>query len=670
MAIIKVTCPQCREGLSAEDSQVGQKVRCGNPECQTTFVVRNTGSASEQAQSFPREAGRRKRQIGEDGIPLVWEPGDVILDLYEVRPLSENQPFAEGGMGRVNRVWHRGWQTDLAVKSVHPEKISNPSMVENFKREAEVWVNQLGLHPHIVSCHYVRVLGSLPRIFAEFVDGGTLLEWIRSGQLYAGGPDLALQRILDVGIQFAWGLHYAHEQGLIHQDVKPANVMLTKDGVARVTDFGLAKARAFSGEEKKPPPKATILASWGGMTEAYCSPEQARIGALKKAGVPKEKWPSLTRQTDLWSWAVSMLEMFTGEVTWHSGQVAGAALERYLQVGTADEKHPRMPVELRELLRKCFLSQPEARPKDMLEVANLLKQIFQSLTNAPYRRQEAKPAEGLAATLNNRAVSLLDLGKQKEAKELWQKGLKAEEYHPESTYNLGLVRWRAGEISDESFLLNLKEVAASYPRNWLPWYLLAEGHLEKGDSDSALRALQKIPMPDNERDEVLSLLGLAGQVGFSPKCLNTFGETAEPKTWEEVVAVCFTPDGYALAGTGLFPDEREFLPGAGSFLGKIQVWNVLSGKPAETFDCHHMGLTALCISGNGQFLLSAGRDRMLQLWESLSGRFLAKGKDPSPRIRSVYLSQDGDLVLSGGDDQLCRLWEVVSKKRLCANRVD
>src|SRR6266851_2154727 len=101
-----------------------------------------------------------------------------------------------------------------------------------------------------MSCYYVRRLGGIPRVFAEYVEGGSLKDWIDSGKLYEGGAEQARERILDIAIQFAWGLHYAHEQGLIHQDVKPANVMMTPDGTAKVSDVGLARARASAGERQ------------------------------------------------------------------------------------------------------------------------------------------------------------------------------------------------------------------------------------------------------------------------------------------------------------------------------------------------------------------------------------------------------------------------------------
>ncbi len=94
-------------------------------------------------------------------VPPIWQIGDVILDRYEVQ-----QIFTDGGMGLVYRVHHRGWGMALAVKSPKPKFFQTAAQIESFEREAETWVN-LGLHPHIVSCYYVRRLGGIPRIFAE-----------------------------------------------------------------------------------------------------------------------------------------------------------------------------------------------------------------------------------------------------------------------------------------------------------------------------------------------------------------------------------------------------------------------------------------------------------------------------------------------------------------------
>ena len=106
-----------------------------------------------------------------ENVPPVWQVGDVILDRYEVK-----QVFTGGGMGLVYRVHHRDWAMDLAVKSPRPEFFQTQQHIENFEREAETWLN-LGLHPHTVSCYYVRRLGGIPRIFTEFDEGGNHL-WL------------------------------------------------------------------------------------------------------------------------------------------------------------------------------------------------------------------------------------------------------------------------------------------------------------------------------------------------------------------------------------------------------------------------------------------------------------------------------------------------------------
>src|SRR4051794_2961149 len=150
----------------------------------------------------------------------VWQPGEVVLDLYEVL-----DDVRSGGMGTVQRVRHLGWNVDLAVKTPRPERVASDSGRRRFEAEAGTWVG-LGLHPHTVNCAYVRPGGGVPRVFAEWVDGGDLAEAVAGGRLYEGGSRAALARVLDVAVQTAWGLQHAHDTGLVHQDVKPANVML------------------------------------------------------------------------------------------------------------------------------------------------------------------------------------------------------------------------------------------------------------------------------------------------------------------------------------------------------------------------------------------------------------------------------------------------------------
>ncbi|MFH0822621.1 MAG: protein kinase, partial [Pseudomonadota bacterium] len=169
----------------------------------------------------------------EKEVGLDWRVGEVVLGLYEVVGL-----LGEGGMAKVYRVLHRGWNTYLAVKNPKAQIVSTPRGRSDFTQEAETWVN-LGVHPYVVTCYYVRTLGGIPRVFCECVEGGSLSDWIRGGGLYRGDDETVTIRILDMAIQMAWGLHYAHERGLIHRDVKPANVMVTSQGIAKIGDFGL-----------------------------------------------------------------------------------------------------------------------------------------------------------------------------------------------------------------------------------------------------------------------------------------------------------------------------------------------------------------------------------------------------------------------------------------------
>ncbi|MBO7662246.1 MAG: protein kinase [Clostridia bacterium] len=171
-----------------------------------------------------------------------------LLDTYRIE-----SDALHGGMGSVWRVRHTGWNTDLAMKRPQPRMFSTEDARRRFIDECRNWIN-LGLHPNIVSCYYVREIGGVPAIFYEWMENGDLEQHIRDGTLYEGAAGGLQARLPDIAIQYARGLRYAHEQGLIHQDVKPANLLLTKDWQAKAADFGLAGAAAPGGRGVRRPP--------------------------------------------------------------------------------------------------------------------------------------------------------------------------------------------------------------------------------------------------------------------------------------------------------------------------------------------------------------------------------------------------------------------------------
>jgi WD40 repeat protein/serine/threonine protein kinase len=585
-------------------------------------MLAQLSSPSAPAAAVPPRPEQRPRIV--DGVPEIWKPGDVILGLYEVREV-----FTSGGRGLVYRVRHRGWNVDLAVKCPRPECFCSEKDKDIFEGEAETWV-KLSLHPHTAHCYYVRRLGGIPRVFAEFVEGGSLAEWIRTKKLYTGGPEQSLARILDVAIQFAWGLQHAHEQGLVHRDVKPGNVLLTVDGTAKVTDFGMAKARGTATETMGGKDARSFLVSAGGLTLAFCSPEQIR-------------GQRVSRKTDIWSWGVSVLEMFSGAVTWSAGYLASEALQVLLEQGTEDEGLPPMPPALAQLLQRCFRPQAKARPKDMLEIVAVLQEVYQQVTGSRYARQTPRSTEALADSLNNRAVSLLDLNKEQEAEQLWQEALVTAPNHPEASYNLGLSRWRAGRLTDAALVHKLQEVCASHPREWLPLYLLAEVYLDQGNWVAAIATLEKITGPAAALEEVRTALAAAQDRLSSRK---------------RFVRAFHAHTG-CVSSVALSADGRHVLSSGADHT--VKLWQTATGNCLRTFEGHDDWVTSVCLSPDGRCALSGSADQTLKLWEVATGKCLRTLRGHEKWARAVTLSADGRYALSGGGDGLLKLWEVASE---------
>lgn len=266
--------------------------------------------------------------------------GDIIHGRYEVQ-----QRVGMGGMADVYKAMDRTLNRYVAIKVLKSEFSLDKSFVAKFQAEARA---AAGLsHPNIVSVYDVAEENGSYFIVMELIDGITLKQYIeKKGRL-------SIKEATSIAIQVSTGIEAAHQNNIIHRDIKPQNIIISKDGKVKIADFGIAKAISANTN--------TISSNVMGSVH-YSSPEQSRGGYLDA-------------KSDIYSLGIVMFEMVTGRVPFDGDTTVAVAIQ-HLQddIPSPRQLVSEIPISLENIILKCTAKSPSQRYESAGALVSDLKQ--------------------------------------------------------------------------------------------------------------------------------------------------------------------------------------------------------------------------------------------------------------------------------------------------------
>ena len=278
------------------------------------------------------------------------------LGNYEI-----SRPLGKGGMGQVYLALDTRLGRKVALKLLPSSYTYDTDHVHRLEQEARA-ASALN-HPNIVTIHEIGEADSVHFMATEFVDGDTLRQCMSD-------RELTVREIVDIAVQVASALRAAHDADIVHRDIKPENIMLRRDGVVKVLDFGLAKltSQGLEKADSQLTGKSMVHTEAGTImgTVAYMSPEQAR-GEF------------VDGRTDVWSLGVVLYEMITGHAPFvgeNHREVVDSILRHDPQ--PLDDKAD-VPVELRQIISKALTKNAGARYESVADMANDLRSLKEEL---------------------------------------------------------------------------------------------------------------------------------------------------------------------------------------------------------------------------------------------------------------------------------------------------
>ena len=288
-----------------------------------------------------------------------------------------------GGMGEVYRARDSNLGRSVAIKVLPSQVANDQEILDRFRREARVLASLN--HPNIASIYGFED-SDKPGLVMELVEGQTLADRLRAGPM-------PVDEALPIAKQICEALEYAHERGIIHRDVKPANIKVTADGTVKLLDFGLAKALEgpVVSSDVLSSPTLTNLATQAGVilgTAAYMPPEQAK-------GRPVD------RRADIWGFGCVLFEMLAGRMAFTGESVTDTLAEIIKTEPDWNLLPANTPKPVRTLLQRCLKKDPKQRLQAIGEARIVIEELLAG------QQQAGKDQADTSQTVSAEAVPVV-----------------------------------------------------------------------------------------------------------------------------------------------------------------------------------------------------------------------------------------------------------------------